>query len=115
MSITKARTPAAPRSMVNAKDFARLEDKVDKLTEVISRMVIVEERQTNTSGEIKDIWNAIDLYKVQNGKDVEANKLAISQQKDLLAQWINRGLGAWGIAGVIFLFIQFGARFIGAK
>ena len=110
--VKRAKPANATRSMFS-KDFARLEQKVDNLADAISKMVLIEERQTNTTSELKDIWNAIDLYKVQNGKDVEANKLAISQQKDLLAQWINRGLGAWGVAGIVFLFIQFGAKYLG--
>lgn len=65
-------------------DIDRLEAKVDKLTDAMTGLVLFIERQAVQATTLAD-----------HGKRIRE-----TEQK--LAAWINRGIGAWGIAAVAF-------------
>lgn len=81
--------------MISVVDFRRFEKKLDQLGEAISKLVLVEERQSNQSTSI-----------IELRKDIEANRLAIDKIEKLVQQWINRGIGVWGLAITIFSLVE---------
>lgn len=83
-------------------DFQRLESKVDKLTDAITKLVLVEERQANQGERIGKCEAAIAVH-----------DSAINKTDRVLHQWINRGIGVWAAAAVLFTLVQFGAKFVG--
>ena len=87
--------------MTGDQDFQRLEAKVDKLTDAVMRLVLIEERQT-TQGERIGACE----YKIA------VNESAIAKTERKVDQWINRGVGVWLAAVVLFTLAQFGAKFI---
>lgn len=81
------------------EDFNRLESKVDKLTDAVMRLVLLEERQTNQAERIGVLEQSIadtDRY--------------VSRVDAKLERWINRGIGAWAVATVVFTMVQFGLK-----
>jgi hypothetical protein len=87
--------------MSNDQDFQRLEAKVDKLTDAVMRLVLIEERQT-TQGE------RIGACETK----LAVNEAAITKTDRKVDQWVNRGVGVWLAAVVLFTLAQFGAKFI---
>lgn len=66
--------------------LARLERKVDKITTILNKFILFEERQSNQREEIDGIHTSIrDLY-----IKVEANEKQIQK-------WINLGVGGWTV------------------
>jgi hypothetical protein len=82
-----------------SENIVRLESKVDKLTDAVMRLVLIEERQT-AQGE--RLGNA--------EQKIAVNEMTISRVDNKVERWINRGIGAWAIAVVLFAIIQFGAK-----
>jgi hypothetical protein len=87
--------------MTGNQDFQRLEAKVDKLTDAVMRLVLIEERQT-TQGE------RIGACETK----LAVNEAAITKTDRKVDQWVNRGVGVWLAAMVLFTLAQFGAKFI---
>lgn len=87
--------------MTSDPDFLRLEAKVDKLTDAVMRLVLIEERQT-TQGE------RIGACETK----LAVNEAAITKTDRKVDQWVNRGVGVWLAAVVLFTLAQFGAKFI---
>jgi hypothetical protein len=87
--------------MTTDSDFLRLENKVDKLTDAVMRLVLIEERQT-TQGERIGACEA----------KIAVNESAIAKTERKVDQWVNRGIGVWLAAMLLFTLAQFGARFI---
>lgn len=83
-------------------DFRRLEQKVDKLTDAIQRLIIIEERQS-TMGER--------IGSLESKAAVNENFLHRVDKK--VDQWVNRGIGVWAVAVVLLAMLQFGIKFIG--
>lgn len=82
-------------------DFRRLEEKVDKLTDAVMRLVLIEERQTTQGGRIGKCEAAIEVLS------------SITAETDKkLERWVNRGIGAWGVAAVIYALMGFASKFI---
>jgi hypothetical protein len=82
-------------------DYQRLESKIDKLTDAVMRLVLIEERQS-IQGERIDACET---------RLVELTKLATTTDRKL-ERWINRGIGAWAVACSLFALVQFGVKFI---
>jgi hypothetical protein len=77
--------------MTDSADFLRLEKKVDKLTEAITDLVRVEERQLSQGerlGKLEARMSAVETAGLKTERKVD--------------QWINRGIGVWAVATVIF-------------
>lgn len=86
--------------MATEVDLQRLEAKVDKLTDAVMRLVLIEERQTTQGERIGAVEQRCAV-----------NETAIGATEKLLHRWINRGVGAWGVALVVFALLEFGSRF----
>ena len=87
---------------MNDTDFQRLEAKVDKLTDAIQRLILIEERQSSQGERIGKCETQIAVH-----------DSAINKTDRVLHQWINRGIGVWVAAAVVFAMIQFGFKFMG--
>jgi hypothetical protein len=80
----------------------RLESKVDKLTDAVQRLILIEERQSSQGERI--------------GKceaNLAVHDQAIHKTDKKVDQWINRGIGVWAAAAVLFTLVQFGSKFFG--
>ena len=83
------------------EDLKRLEGKVDKLTDAVTRLILVEERQT-TQG--------IRLGEVE--KRLSSGEATILQVEKRMERWINFGAGAWAVALVIFAIAQVAVKLL---
>ncbi len=83
------------------ENLLRLEAKVDKLTEAVMRLVLIEERQSTQGERLNSVESRL-----------AGHDSAIQKTERRVDQWINRGIGAWALACVIFAMVQFGTRWI---
>jgi uncharacterized protein with PhoU and TrkA domain len=86
--------------MTTDSGFLRLEAKVDKLTDAVMRLVVIEERQTAQA----ERMTAVETK-------VTANDAAIIKVDRKVDQWVNRGIGVWLAAVSVFALVKFGAQF----
>ena len=77
------------------KDLQRIEEKVDKLTEAVTRLILVEERQTAQGVRLGEVEKRI--------SSTEATTVQVERRME---RWINFGAGAWALALVIFAVAQ---------
>jgi hypothetical protein len=77
-------------------DFRRLESKVDKLTDAVGKLILFEERQANQGQRIGVVETQLSVHE---------SMLQRTDRK--IDQWINRGMGVWAAAAVVFSFVQF--------
>ena len=82
-------------------DFKRLETKVDKLTDAVTRLVLVEERISNQGERIGKVEQRM-----------AANETSHSKRDRKVEMWINRGIGVWGLAVTLFALVQYGTKFV---
>ena len=80
-------------------DFRRLEGKVDKLSDAVTKLVLVEERQTNQGERIGKLEQRVASVETANIKTDRT-----------VHMWINRGVGVWALAVAIFSILQFGVK-----
>jgi len=83
-------------------DFRRLEGKVDKLADAVTKLVLVEERLSNQGERIGRAEQRIAI--------VESTSSDLDRKVEM---WINRGIGVWGLAVTVFALVQFGSNFFG--
>jgi len=83
----------------NEEHLHRLESKVDKLTDAVMRLVLIEERQV-TQGE------RIDAVETQ----LSAHRGSLLELERRVDKWINRGIGAWGLAIALFAALELSAK-----
>jgi hypothetical protein len=84
---------------LSTEDFRRLEAKVDKLYDAISKLILFEERQATQGERLGQCeFKIITLEALQGATDAKVEK------------WVNRGLGAWGIAVLLFALVEFGVN-----
>lgn len=88
--------------MPDPEDFRRLEEKVDKLTDAVMRLVLIEERQTTQGARIGALEQRVTAVEVGTIKTEQT-----------VHKWINRGIGVWAVAAVIFAVAQLGVKFVG--
>ena len=77
-------------------DFRRLESKVDKLTDAVGKLILFEERQANQGARISAVETQLSVHE---------SMLQRTDRK--IDQWVNRGMGVWAAAAVVFSFVQF--------
>ena len=82
-------------NMVTETDLKRLEDKLDKLTDAVMRLVILEERQTHQTEQIAKLSETCARQQTQ-----------INYVERRVDKWINRGIGAWGLACVLYTVVE---------
>lgn len=85
-----------------SEDLRRLEQKVDKLTDAVQRLILIEERQTTQGERIGKCESAIAV-----------NETSIQKVDTKVERWVNRGIGVWAVAVVMFTLLQFGTKFLG--
>ena len=86
---------------VSQEDFNRLEAKVDKLTDAISKLILFEERQATQGERIGKCETKIAIVEQQVARvDVK------------MERWINRGIGVWALAVTLFALIQFASKYV---
>ncbi len=85
-------------------DFRRLEGKVDKLADSVSKLVLVEERLSNQGERIGRVEQR-----------VAAVETAAAKTDRTVQMWINRGIGVWGLAVLVFTLVQYGSKIVGGK
>lgn len=76
-------------------DFKRLEAKVDKLTDAVSKLILFEERQATQGERIGAVEAKVAIH--------ETSILRTDRKVD---QWVNRGIGIWLAATAVFTVIQ---------
>jgi hypothetical protein len=86
--------------MTTDPGFLRLEAKVDKLTDAVMRLVVIEERQTAQAERI----GAVETK-------VTANEVAIVTVDRRVDQWVNRGIGVWLAAVAVLGLFKLAAQF----
>lgn len=82
-------------------DLQRLESKVDKLTDAVTRLILVEERQTS---------QGVRLGEVE--KRMSSTEATMTQVEKRMERWINFGAGAWALALVIFAVAQVAVKLL---
>ena len=86
---------------VSQEDFNRLEAKVDKLTDAISKLILFEERQATQGERIGKCETKIAIIEQQVARvDVKVER------------WVNRGIGVWALAVSLFALIQFASKYV---
>ena len=81
------------------EDLRRIETKVDKLTDAVTRLILVEERQTAQGVRITTLEDKTEEL------EYKYNKVDRKVER-----WVNMGMGAWAIVVVIFAFVQLVAK-----
>lgn len=81
------------------EDLKRIETKVDKLTDAVTRLILVEERQTAQGVRITNLEDKTE--------DLEFKYNKVDRKVE---RWVNMGMGAWAIVVVIFAFVQLVAK-----
>jgi hypothetical protein len=76
-------------------ELRRIEDKVDKLTDAVTRLILVEDRQTVQGSRI----NALEQQHV----GLQSSILQVDRKVD---KWVNMGFGAWALAVTLFAVVQ---------
>ena len=71
--------------------FERLETKIDRLTEAVTRLVLVEERQTRQGERIGALEQRAAVIEDKG-----------QETKEKLDKWINRGVGVWGVVLALY-------------
>lgn len=74
---------------IGDEDLRRLESKVDRLTEAITTLVRLEERQATQGQRLGNLEERVTA--------AEATLLSVDRK---LEQWVNRGIGLWSFAVV---------------
>jgi hypothetical protein len=81
---------------VTDDDFRRLESKVDKLNDAVGKLILIEERQANQGVRIGAVEAQLSVQ--------EAMLQRVDRKVD---QWVNRGVGIWAAAAIVYSLIQF--------
>lgn len=71
--------------------WQRLEGKVDKLTEAVTHLVRIEERQMNHGVRIGEVESRVTTLEASH-RSTDAK----------VERWINRGMGLWGLAVIMW-------------
>jgi len=77
-------------------DVKRLENKLDKLTDAVGKLILFEERQATQGERIGAVEARVAVH--------ETSILRTDRKVD---QWVNRGIGIWLAATAVFTAVQF--------
>jgi hypothetical protein len=81
---------------VTDDDFRRLESKVDKLTDAVGKLILFEERQATQGARIGAVEAQLGIHEAM-----------LHRTDRKIDQWVNRGMGVWAAAAVVFSLVQF--------
>lgn len=87
---------------ISPADIKRIEEKVDKLADAVGKLILFEERQATQGQRIGAVETKTAV--------VEQQVQRVDRKVD---QWVNRGIGVWAVAVLLFTLAQFGAKFVG--
>ena len=73
------------------EDLKRIESKVDKLTDAVTRLILVEERQAAQGVRIGSLEQ----------KSIELNRDIIDVDRKV-DRWVNMGVGAWALLATLY-------------
>lgn len=74
-----------------SEDLARIERKVDRLSDAVEKLVLIEERQTTQGSRIGLVEQRLAA--------LDASQQATDRKVEM---WINRGIGVWALAATLF-------------
>lgn len=74
-----------------SSDINRLEEKIDDVGKAIKNLILIEERQTNQAAALSTL--RADMAAMQKAQTISDKRLD---------SWINRGIGAWALATVVW-------------
>ena len=77
-------------------DFKRLENKVDKLTDAVGKLILFEERQATQGTRIGNVETKLEIHNVHLQR--------IDKKVD---QWVNRGVGVWAAVAIVFALVKY--------
>ena len=84
---------------VSQEDFNRLEAKVDKLTDAVSKLILFEERQATQGERIGKCETKLAVI-----------EQAVTRVDTKVERWVNRGTGVWALAVALFAIVQFASK-----
>ena len=108
---TMSDTTSLPHKTISAMDFQRLETKIDRMATALEKLVLVEERQSNQAISIIELRAHIETNRVAIEKSTELYRNSVDRVEKKVDQWVNRGIGVWVFAAVLFTFVQFAFKF----
>jgi hypothetical protein len=76
-------------------DLLRIEHKVDRLSDAIEKLVLIEERQTTQGGRINSVEQR-----------TTALELAVRTTDSKVDKWVNRGIGVWAFAAALYALLK---------
>ena len=77
------------------EDLKRIETKVDKLTDAVTRLILVEERQTAQGVRIGTLEvSSVDM------------KHKIDKVDRKVDRWVHMGMGAWAVVATLFVIFE---------
>lgn len=77
------------------EDLKRIESKVDKLTDAVTRLILVEERQTAQGVRITSLE-----------EKTEEIEVCVRKVDRKVERWVNMVLGAWAVVLAVFAVVQ---------
>lgn len=77
------------------EDLKRIESKVDKLTDAVTRLILVEERQTAQGVRITNLEDK-----------TEELEVCVRKVDRKVERWVNMVLGAWAVVLAVFAVVQ---------
>lgn len=78
-----------------SEDLARIERKVDRLSDAVEKLVLIEERQTTQGSRIGLVEQRVAA--------LDAFLQATDRKVDM---WVNRGIGVWALAATLFAVLK---------
>jgi len=77
-------------------DIIRLESKVDKLVDAMSKLVLFEERQSTHALALSDLRKEIEELRKT---ELETLSKALADLEKKVDMWVNRGMAVWFMVG----------------
>ena len=87
-------------------DFQRLKNKIDRMAVALEKLVLVEDRQSNQAISITELKAQVEANKIAIQTTIEFSRNSIDRVEKKVDQWINRGIGVWALAGIVFVVVQ---------
>lgn len=77
--------------MTEESNLSSIERRLDRLTDAVEKLVLIEERQTAQAARIGQLEARV--------SECESSQRVTDAKVDM---WINRGIGAWALAATVF-------------
>lgn len=80
-----------PDEPIGREDFRRLEAKVESIAQSLKTVILLEERQGNQGQRLGNLEQRM-----------AADEAVTSKLERNLSSWVNRGIGVWSVAVLLF-------------